>query len=117
MSRLSMEGALREAIDKDQFVLVLISQVDADRGCIVGGEATVRCTTRPRCDRPGRLHSLLEEMGLMAILASGCSIRTCDDLSRWRICQGAGGAHRGGSLGHQFGRQDCSSVSATPRCP
>ena len=85
ISRLSMESALREAIDKDQFVLVYQPKVDADRGCIVGGEALVRWHHPTEgVIGPVAFIPLLEEMGLIGHLGQWVLNQACDDISRWR---------------------------------
>ncbi|KAA3654490.1 MAG: EAL domain-containing protein [Proteobacteria bacterium] len=84
-ARLSMESALREAIDEDQFALVYQPKVDADRGCIVGGEALVRWHHPSKgLIGPVAFIPLLEEMGLIGQLGQWVLNQACEDISRWR---------------------------------
>jgi EAL domain-containing protein (putative c-di-GMP-specific phosphodiesterase class I) len=107
MSRLSMESALREAIDKDQFVLVYQPKVDADRGCIVGGEALVRWHHPTEgVIGPVAFIPLLEEMGLIGHLGQWVLNQACDDLSRWRAAGVPVVPIAVNLSAVQFGRQD-----------
>ncbi|MBT0962068.1 putative bifunctional diguanylate cyclase/phosphodiesterase [Denitromonas iodatirespirans] len=84
LARLSMESALRKAFEGDQFALVYQPKVDADRGCVVGGEALVRWHHPTEgVVGPAAFIPLIEEMGLIGQLGQWVLTRACEDIARW----------------------------------
>lgn len=80
--RLEMASALRQALQREEFVLDYQPQVAFPRGDIVGAEALVRWN-RPGVGRvtPGDFLPLLHEFGLMRALGDWVLRRVCMD---WR---------------------------------
>jgi len=83
---LSLENALREAVDQGAFALVYQPIVDITRGeRVIGAEALVRW---PRGDQPmigpDRFIPLAEEIGLIEGIGLWVFDRACADLADWR---------------------------------
>ena len=82
-ARLALEAGIREAIERDQFVLFYQPQVDAT-GTVVGAEALLRWQ---RGDgtlvQPGDFISLAEETGLILTIGEWVIDTACRQLAVW----------------------------------
>ncbi len=84
-ARLSMENALRVAVEQEQFNLLYQPKVDADSGRIIGCEALIRWMhPTDGVIGPDAFIPLVEEIGLISQLGQWVLRRACDDLAVWR---------------------------------
>ena len=83
--RLTLEGELHHAIERDQLVLHYQPKVDFHSGRIVGAEALIRWH-HPKWGMvpPGRFIPVAEETGLILPISDWVLDRACQDLARWR---------------------------------
>ena len=83
--RLSKENALREAIDKDQFVVHFQPRVGVQSGRMTSMEALVRWH-RPEHGMvyPADFIDLAEDMGLIVTLGEMVIAKVCDQLAQWQ---------------------------------
>jgi diguanylate cyclase (GGDEF)-like protein len=81
----ALDGALREAIEKEQFVLFYQPQVDAQSGRIVGAEALLRWD-RPGCGivGPGEFLARAEDNGLILPINEWVLREACREAKTWR---------------------------------
>jgi diguanylate cyclase (GGDEF)-like protein/PAS domain S-box-containing protein len=106
-ARLSMENALRVAVDRGQFSLLYQPKVDADSGSIIGCEALIRWVHPDEgVIGPDAFIPLAEEIGLIHQLGQWVLRRACDDLARWRVAGAPVVPVAVNLSGSQFGRQD-----------
>ncbi|QID18960.1 EAL domain-containing protein [Nitrogeniibacter mangrovi] len=106
-ARLSMENALRVAIDREQFTLLYQPKVDADAGRVVGCEALIRWEHPDEgVIGPDAFIPLAEEIGLIHQLGQWVLRRACEDLGRWRASGNALVPVAVNLSASQFGRQD-----------
>ncbi|MBQ5940525.1 EAL domain-containing protein [Massilia sp. AB1] len=85
IDRLVLEGALRAAIQDDQFELHFQPQVDLASGFVVGTEALIRWR-HPQLGtvRPDRFIALAEETGLIVPIGAWVLRTACRQNQRWR---------------------------------
>ena len=85
LERLRLEGALRSAIEQDQFVLHYQPQVDLTSGDIVGMEALLRWQ-HPEMGMvpPGRFITLAEETGLIVQIGAWVVESACRQNKAWQ---------------------------------
>ena len=106
-ARLSMENALRVAVDQAQFTLLYQPKVDADSGRIIGGEALIRWLhPEEGIIGPDAFIPLAEEIGLINHLGQWVLRRACDDMARWRVAGAPVVPIAVNLSASQFGRQD-----------
>lgn len=81
---LSMEAALRRALEQDEFELYFQPKVELRSGCVVGAEALLRWQ-RPGHGRvaPGDFVPLLEENGLIVPVGAWVIDQACQAATRW----------------------------------
>ncbi|PLX84451.1 MAG: hypothetical protein C0618_11490 [Desulfuromonas sp.] len=81
---LFLEGALRQGLEQDQFVLHYQPQIDLHSNCIVGAEALVRWQ-HPTMGMvsPADFIPLAEETGLIVPLGSWVMRQACQTAKRW----------------------------------
>ncbi len=83
--RLSLENQLREALDRDQFVLHYQPKIDLETGKIMGAEALIRWNDpHTGLVPPGRFVPLLEETGLINEVGRWALRRAVEDYLCWR---------------------------------
>jgi len=85
MGRLTMENRLREALDKEEFVLHYQPKVSLLNGKLTGAEVLIRWND-PRADLtpPGEFIPILEETGLIHEVGRWTLHRVIKDYLRWR---------------------------------
>jgi len=83
-TRLDLEGALRKAIDNEEFILHYQPKVQLDTGCIIGVEALIRWN-RPGYGlvSPGVFIPLLEETGLIVRVGAWVIGAACKQIGEW----------------------------------
>ena len=86
MERLAMEGHLRQALEKEEFVLHYQPQVDIRSGRIVGAEALLRWQSPTQgLVPPGKFIPLAEETGLIIPIGAWVLNRVCEQTKRWQL--------------------------------
>jgi diguanylate cyclase (GGDEF)-like protein/PAS domain S-box-containing protein len=85
VARLNLENMLRQALDKEQFVLYYQPKFSLLSGKITGAEALLRWNDpRTGLVRPGRFIPVLEETGLIHEVGRWALHRAIEDYARWR---------------------------------
>jgi diguanylate cyclase (GGDEF)-like protein/PAS domain S-box-containing protein len=83
--KLTLENQLRQAIDKEEFVLHYQPQVDLASGKLTGAEALIRWNDpRTGLVPPGRFIPILEETGLIYEVGRWALRKAIEDHLRWR---------------------------------
>lgn len=83
--KLSLENQLREALDKQEFVLYYQPKVNLASGKVTGAEALIRWNDpRTGLVPPGRFIPILEETGLIYDVGRWALRKAVDDYLRWR---------------------------------
>jgi diguanylate cyclase (GGDEF)-like protein/PAS domain S-box-containing protein len=83
--KLSLETQLREALEKDQFVLYYQPKVSLVTGLLTGAEALIRWNDpQTGLAPPGRFIPILEETGLIYEVGRWALGRAMKDYARWR---------------------------------
>jgi len=84
LARLSLDNALRQAVERSEFVLHYQPKVSLRSGCIVGVEALLRWD-RPGVGlvSPGEFIPALEESGLIVRVGSWVIASACKQLATW----------------------------------
>lgn len=82
--RIELEGALRSALDKDEFVLHFQPQAELLNGRIIGAEALLRWN-HPKLGlvSPATFVPVLEEMGLIIDVGNWVLHESCERLKTW----------------------------------
>jgi diguanylate cyclase (GGDEF)-like protein len=84
LERLSMEGSLRRAIEREEFVIHYQPKVDVNTWQIVGAEALIRWQHPERgLLPPAEFILLAEDAGLMSDIGDWCLRASCLQLQRW----------------------------------
>jgi diguanylate cyclase (GGDEF)-like protein/PAS domain S-box-containing protein len=85
VGRLNLENQLREAFDKEQFVLYYQPKVDLVSGKITGAEALIRWNDpRTGLVPPSQFISVIEETGLIYEVGRWVLRKAVEDYLRWR---------------------------------
>lgn len=85
LARLRMELRLRQALERQEFVLYFQPQVDADSGQVVGAEALIRWQDPVHgLIPPGQFIPLAEESGLIQSIGDWVIQDVCRQQQRWR---------------------------------
>jgi diguanylate cyclase (GGDEF)-like protein/PAS domain S-box-containing protein len=83
--KLTMENQLRQALDKEEFVLHYQPKVDLLSGKLTGAEALIRWNDpRTGLIPPGRFIPILEETGLIFEVGRWALRKAIEDYLRWR---------------------------------
>jgi diguanylate cyclase (GGDEF)-like protein len=83
--RLDLEHGLREAIERERFVLHYQAQVDVETGELVGAEALLRWRDPVRgLIPPAVFIPMAEETGMVASIGKWALTRACCDAAAWR---------------------------------
>jgi len=83
--RLTLENQLRQALEKNEFVLYYQPKVESDTGRIVGVEALMRWQNPLRgLVPPGQFIRLLEEIGLITDVGTWALAQAAADHLRWQ---------------------------------
>jgi diguanylate cyclase (GGDEF)-like protein len=83
--RLALEGQMREAVEKNQFVLHYQPKISLTTGKLTGSEALIRWNDpRDGLTPPGRFIRTLEETGLIQQVGRWVLHTAIDDHTRWR---------------------------------
>ena len=84
-SKLSLETQLRQALDKEEFVLHYQPKVSLASGKVTGAEALIRWNDpRTGLVPPGRFIPILEETGLIYEVGRWALKKAIEDYLRWR---------------------------------
>ena len=82
--RLDLEHGLREAIERERFVLHYQAQIDAASGAVVGAEALLRWRDARRgLIPPAVFVPMAEETGMVAAIGKWVLARACAEAVRW----------------------------------
>jgi diguanylate cyclase (GGDEF)-like protein len=85
VGRLNLENLLREALDKEQFVLYYQPKMSLLSGKLTGAEALIRWNDpRTGLVLPGKFIRVLEETGLIHEVGRWALHRAIEDYARWR---------------------------------
>jgi diguanylate cyclase (GGDEF)-like protein len=85
VGRLNLENQLRDALDKQEFVLYYQPKVNLASGKLTGAEALIRWNDpRTGLVPPGRFISVLEETGLIHEVGRWALHKAIEDYLRWR---------------------------------
>jgi diguanylate cyclase (GGDEF)-like protein len=83
--RLDLEHGLREAIERERFVLHYQAQIDVATGELVGAEALLRWRDPARgLIPPAVFVPMAEETGMVAAIGKWVLMRACVDAAAWR---------------------------------
>lgn len=83
--RLDLEHGLREAIERERFVLHYQAQIDVATGALVGAEALLRWRDPVRgLIPPAVFIPMAEETGMVAAIGKWALTRACSDAAAWR---------------------------------
>ena len=85
MHRVMMETAIRNGIDKREFVLYYQPQIELSSGKIIGTEVLLRWHTKNMIIQPADFISLAEESGLIDPLGEYVINQGCRQLRRWEL--------------------------------
>lgn len=82
--RLDLEHGLREAIERERFVLHYQAQIDVETGALVGAEALLRWRDPVRgLIPPAVFIPMAEETGMVASIGKWALTRACCDAASW----------------------------------
>ncbi len=84
LARLTMEGQMRRALDRDEFVLYYQPKMDVATGTIVGAEALIRCQHPDQgLMAPSEFIPLAEDSGLVIPIGAWAIEEACRQLEWW----------------------------------